>query len=484
MKSGGRLEPIVYLKPLEKAATVPRNTLNRNSPALNSLNRAATQQRSTTSRKLDLILILYPDGDSNCGRAMIASAEDSEPEAPALRRSIGFWLLVLYGMGTMVGAGFFALSGEVAGEAGMQAPLAFGLAGLLALFSALAFAELSSRIPHAGGSARYLETAFNQRWLSAAAGWMIITTGIVSAATLAVATIRFLGDFIDVPHDLTIVAVTLSLGAIAAWGVKQAVGLVVGICIVQIATLAYVTVAALGAPDAPVREVSALMPSLDTATWIGILGAAFLAFYAFIGFEDKVNMAEEVHDVRRSMPRALVLSLLLTTALYIVVSAALVLSIPTAELAAAGTPLAEAVRHHGDLAVGAIGVVSILSAVNSALVQIVMAARVGYGMANRGYAPGFLATIGRRSRTPWVGTVLATLLVVVLAVSFDLTTLANATSGVLLAVFATVNFGLWWMKGVDGDRLPEGQFSLPRFVPLLGALVSAAALIVKLVQVF
>jgi len=408
--------------------------------------------------------------------------DKSDDQAPALRRTIGFWLLVLYGMGTMVGAGFFALSGEVAGEAGMQAPLAFGLAGLLALFSALAFAELSSRIPHAGGSARYLETAFGRRWLSAAAGWMIITTGLVSAATLAVATVRFLGDFVDVPHDLTIIGVTLALGAVAAWGVKQAVGLVVGICIVQIVTLVYVAAAALSVPDAQVQDLAALMPSLEVATWIGILGAAFLAFYAFIGFEDMVNMAEEVHDVRRSMPRALVLSLLLTTALYIVVSTALVLSIPTDELAAAGTPLAEAVRHHGDLAVAVIGVVSILSAVNSALVQIVMAARVAYGMANRGYAPGFLATIGRRTQTPWIATLLATLVVAALAVSFELTTLANVTSGVLLAVFATVNLGLWWMKGFDQDRLPEGDFSLPRSVPLLGAVVSIAALAFKIVE--
>lgn len=408
--------------------------------------------------------------------------DENASEAPALRRTIGFWLLVLYGMGTMVGAGFFALSGEVAGEAGLQAPLAFGLAGLLALFSALAFAELSSRIPHAGGSARYLEEAFGRRGLSAAVGWMIITTGIVSAATLAVATVRFLGDIVDVPTQAAIVAVTLALGAVAAWGVKQAVGMVVGICLIQIAALGYVAAAAFGVPDASPPDPTALLPPLDVAAWTGILGAAFLAFYAFIGFEDMVNMAEEVHDVRRNMPRALVLSLLLTTGLYMLVSTALVLSIPTDRLAAAGTPLAEAVRHHGAVAVGAIGVVSILSAVNSALVQIVMAARVAYGMASRGYAPSFLGTIGRRTRTPWVATALATLLVAALAVSFDLTTLANATSGVLLAVFAMVNAGLWWMKGFDRDRLPDGRFSLPRFVPLIGAVVSIAALIFKFVS--
>jgi amino acid transporter len=402
-------------------------------------------------------------------------------DSPALRRTIGFWFLVLYGMGTMVGAGFYALSGKVAGQAGMHAPLAFGIAGLLALFSALAFAELSSRLPHAGGSARYLEAAFGRRWLSALTGWAIITTGIVSAATLVLATIRFVGDFAAVPADPAVVALALVLGGIAAWGVRQAVGVVVGISLIQIGALLYVAAAAGGAP-ANGGDPLALLPPLDVTAWTGILGAAFLAFYAFIGFEDMVNMAEEVRDVRRALPRAVVLSLVLTAGLYMLVSSALVLNVSPAALAEAKTPLAEAVRHHGPVAVAAIGIVSILSAVNSALVQLVMVARVAYGMANRGYAPAWLGRIGRRTRTPWLATVLATAVVALLAVSLELTTLANVTSGVLLAVFVAVNLGLWRLKGLPGDRRPEGRFSLPRALPLIGAAVSAAALIFKLLQ--
>jgi amino acid transporter len=142
----------------------------------------------------------------------LQDVDDGHDERPALKRAIGFPLLVLYGIGTMVGAGFFALSGEVAGKAGTHAPVAFGVAGLLALFSALAFAEWSSRLPHAGGSARYLEQAFGRRWLSAIVGWLIITTGVVSAATLVVATDRFLGDFVDWPDAPAIIAVTLAIG--------------------------------------------------------------------------------------------------------------------------------------------------------------------------------------------------------------------------------------------------------------------------------
>ncbi|KFZ30987.1 hypothetical protein IDSA_07915 [Pseudidiomarina salinarum] len=408
--------------------------------------------------------------------------KDKPESSGKLQRSIGFPMLVLYGMGTMVGAGFYALAGKVAGTAGLFAPIAFGLAGLLALFSALAFAELSSRIPHAGGSARYLEEVFGKQWLSAIVGWLIITTGIVSAATLTVATVRFIRDFVSLPEQLTLVAVALIMGGIAAWGVRQAVGVVAGICVLQIATLLYVVFGSATLPDPTAVSWAELLPPLESTAWLGILSAAFLAFYAFIGFEDMVNMAEEVKDVRTTMPWALILALILTALLYMVVSTALMLTIPPETLASAKTPLAEAVRHHGAWAVGAIGIISILSAVNSALVQIVMVARVAYGMAERDYAPAVLGRVSARTKTPWVATVLATLAIIVLALSLEMTTLANATSVVLLSVFTVVNIGLWWLKGRDKEQQPAGRFSLPRSVPLIGAGVSVAALLFKLWQ--
>ncbi|MDN7124169.1 APC family permease [Pseudidiomarina terrestris] len=398
-----------------------------------------------------------------------------------LQRTISFPMLVLYGMGTMVGAGFFALAGKVAGVAGMYAPVAFGIAGALALFSALAFAELSSRLPHAGGSARYIEEAFGKQWLSAVIGWMIIATGIVSSATLTVATVRFIQDFVSVPEQLSLVLVALLLGGIAAWGVRMAVGVVVAISLLQIVTLLYVVFASLTGPDSVHVEWTAIWPPLETTAWVGVLSAAFLAFYAFIGFEDMVTMAEEVRDVRESLPVALVFSLILAALLYMSVSAALVLTISPETLAEAKTPLAAAVQHHGTLAVSAIGVISILSAVNSALVQIMMVARVAYGMADRNYAPKVLGKVSKRTQTPWLATVLATLIIALFAATLELTTLANATSLVLLAVFSVVNFALWWLKGRDGKSKGK-HFNLPRSVPLFGALVSAAALLFKLTQ--
>lgn len=187
-------------------------------------------------------------------------------------------------------------------------------------------------------------------------GWLIIVTGVVSSATLTVATVRFIQDFVSVPEQFSMVLVALLLGAIAAWGVRMAVG----ISVLQIATLLYVVFASTTVPESTSVSWTELLPPLETAAWVGVLSAAFLAFYAFVGFEDMVTMAEEVRDVRENLPWALILSLILTALLYIIVSAALVFAIPPATLAEAKTPLAAAVRHHGTVAVAAIGVISIL----------------------------------------------------------------------------------------------------------------------------
>jgi len=133
-------------------------------------------------------------------------------DTPQLARSVRFPFLLVYGVGTMVGGGFYALSGKVAGQVGLHAPLAFGLPGLLALLSALSYAELAGRLPHSGGSARYVEHGFGSRRLSAVVGWLLIATGVISAATLAVATAGFLNDLVTVPQ---------TLANLALWRIKR-----------------------------------------------------------------------------------------------------------------------------------------------------------------------------------------------------------------------------------------------------------------------
>jgi amino acid transporter len=195
-----------------------------------------------------------------------------------------------------------------------------------------------------------------------------------------------------------------------------------------------------------------------------------------IGFEDMVTLAEEVKSVRRTLPIAIVVSILVTTLLYIMVSLVAVLSLDLKTLSASATPMAELVREQGRGASVALWAVSLMTGINGALVQLMMAARVAYGMARRNQAPSWLGVVHPRARTPVRATLGVGAVTLTLALMFPLTTLAKITSAILLLVFAGVNLALWRIKGLNPDKAGEGP-RYPRSIPLAGFAVSVSVLL-------
>jgi len=406
--------------------------------------------------------------------------KSNSAETGKLRRSLGLPMLVIYGVGTMVGGGFYALTGKVAGEAGMLLPWALLAASLIALLSAFAFAELSARMPLSAGEAHFVSRAFGRRWLSALVGWMVIATGVVSAATLSVAFAGFVQRFLALPDWILIVTAVFGLGLITAWGIRETAWLALGITVIETGGLLFILfVGGHNLADVPARW-GELTPSLALADWTGIFLGAYLAFYSFVGFEDLVNVAEEVKEPRRTMPRAILFSLLITSLLYVAVGLVTVLSASTKDLAAAESPLSVVL---GDwrLAGDAIAVVGMLAGLNGALVQVVMASRVLYGLAGKRHAPALFERVHPWTSTPWEATAAITAVVLLLALWFPLEGLAAATSSILLAVYALVNLSLWQIKGTD-PLPPEGAPNYPRWLPLLGACVTTAFLIFHMVS--
>lgn len=389
---------------------------------------------------------------------------------PGLKRSVTLPQLLFYGLGTMVGGGIYALTGKVAGEAGMFMPASFLLAGLLALVNGCTFAELSSRIPHSAGEASYTQAAFGRYWLSTAVGWLVIATGVVSAGTLSIATVGFLKDLVSIPHTAAILLLVTSLGLLAAWGIVESVFAVVIITVIEVGALVYII--AMGA--AQLESLSSrwpeLVPGLGPGTLAGLWSGAFLGFYAFIGFEDMVNIGEEVQRPRRSLPLAIMLSVGVTLLLYIAVTTIAVLAVDPEVLSATNTPLAT-VLSGGEAGRRAqwLVIVSLLAGVNGALVQIVMASRVIYGLAGSRGALRMLAKVSRRTRTPLAATLLVTLIVAALALWLPLTTLARITSGAILIVFGLLNLSLWHIKR-RGDEMPADCWQVPLAVPAFGFL--------------
>lgn len=400
----------------------------------------------------------------------------SQTGGQELRRSISLPLLVLYGLGTMVGAGFYALLGKVAGQAGMLAPLAFVVSALVALASAFAFAELSARYPYSAGEARYVMEGFGRRWLSVLVGLGVIMTGVVSAATIATAFVGFLQDLVPAPATPTIIVLVAGLGLLAAWGILESVWFVNLISVLTVAGLLYVVALSTDALAQLPARWPEFKAELEFSSLAGVLSGGFLGFYAFIGFEDMVNNAEEIKGVERNLPIGIFAALGLTLVLYLAVSLSAVLSVRPERLAEAATPLALVVAEDGGwFSRTGIVLVSLIAGVNGALVQIIMAARVTYGLTRTSRRLGFLGHVNPKTRTPARATALVSLGVLALALFFPMVGLARMTSTIVMGVFAMVNLALVVIK--LNDPAPHGPGPrFPIWLPGLGFVVCLAVL--------
>jgi APA family basic amino acid/polyamine antiporter len=257
----------------------------------------------------------------------------SAPPAPAtLRRVLGTPLLVFYGLGVIIGAGIYVLVGSVVGAAGGAAPWSFLLAGVLAGLTGLSYAELAVRFPEAAGAAAYVKEAFGSDRLSQLTGLAVAAVVIVSTASIARGSVGYVQAFASWPDAAIAGGVVLLFTAVACLGVRDSVGLAAVMTITEIGGLLLVVAAGWPALQTMPGRIGELMPGTEPAAWAGVAVGAFLAFFAFIGFENLANMAEEARDPERSLPRAILVSLGLSSLLYAGVTVAAVLALPLAEL--------------------------------------------------------------------------------------------------------------------------------------------------------
>lgn len=382
----------------------------------------------------------------------------------ALKRRIGLPLLVTYGVGVMVGAGIYVLVGAVAGQAGIWAPLSFAIAGLVAAPTALSYAELSARIPEAAGESAYVEEGLGLHGLAVLIGLAIVAAGTISSAAVLRGGTGYLLGLIDWPFAWVIVALGLILTLIAIAGVLESLAFAGLLTLVEVVGLGLVIWAGFSVESHV--DWSATPPA-----WAGVGIAASLAFFAFIGFEDIVNMAEEVRDPARTLPRAIILSLAITTGLYMLVSVAAIRAVPPDMLAATERPLALVWEAGTGRAAAFLSIIAVLAALNGALAQIVMAARVLFGLGKRSPALAVFHRAHGRLGTPVLATVLVGVAMVGAALVLPVADLAEMTSLILLAVFVVVNMSLIRLKA----RVPQAPFRVPVWVPWAGLLAALAA---------
>lgn len=390
-------------------------------------------------------------------------------------------MLTLYGIGNIVGAGVYVLVGKIAEPAGYLSVLAFLLAALVAFCAALSYAELASRFPVSAGVSVYLYEAFKKRRLSTVIGLMLVGAGIVSSATLLKGFAGYFQSLTGISPWLSSIIVAGLLIVIMLRGIKESVNAAALLTIIEVGGLLFLVGAIFFVqPDAfslYLNNFSSDIARLDILGFAGIISAAFIAFYAFVGFEDMVNVAEEVKQPQKAFPKAILLSLGIVTGLYIIVAIAALGILTPAALGSSTAPLADVFKAatHNDATV--IIVISLLATLNGVLVNVIMGSRFLYGMAKHAWIPKWFSHVSKK-RVPSRGILLVGISALGASLLLPIEHLAQATSLLLLCVFFAANISLVVVRRQQSS-LARLKIS-PAFMPWVGAIASLALLLGQL----
>jgi amino acid transporter len=403
----------------------------------------------------------------------------TERERPELHRSIGPVQLALYGLGSMLGAGIYGLIGKAAGQVGNAVWLAFVVALIAALLTALSYASLGSRYPRAAGAAYVTERAFNLPLLSFVVGLALVCSGLTSVATQSrvfAANLATLFHLDSIPLWWLALGFLLVLAGIVFRGTRESMWVNVLCTLVEASGL--ILVVAVGISHWGSVDYLEMPPdAADQGEGLVLVQGAVLTFFAFIGFEDTFNVAEECRDPKR-IPLGLILAMSMAAVLYIAVAVTAVSVVPWPELAEAPGPITEVVNRAAPLIPPIVFTgITLFAVANTALVNYVTASRLIYGMADQGLLPLRFGDVHADRRTPHIAIAALFLVAAPLALFGTIAELAAATVLLLLLVFTVVNGALFVLKGRKGEQ--PGYFEIPRIIPALGALVCMALIVVR-----
>ncbi|MFF3291810.1 APC family permease [Streptomyces sp. NPDC003023] len=409
--------------------------------------------------------------------ATSASAPAQSPDGqPALKRAIGPKLLILFVIGDILGTGIYATTGKVAGKVGGALWLPFAIGFVVAILTAASYVELVGKYPKAAGAALYTQKAFKVPFLTFIVAFMVMCSGLSSASAAARA---FSGDYFQeftdaIPPTLIAIVFIVVLAGLALRGVSESVKTNVVLTVVELTGLMVIlgigAWAVLTGEGEPSRLGEFEASGTGYALITGVLGATALGFFAFVGFEDSVNMAEETHDPVRTFPRAIFIGVAVTGTIYVLVALVSSLLVDYRTLEGSSGPLLEVVKAGGvDFPPKLFALIALFAVTNSALINIMMASRLCYGLANERVLPRAMGKVLRKRRTPITGIVFVTLLAIGLVSTGEIAGLGDTTAFLLLCVFAVVNVAVLVLRR---DRVEHRHFRTPTVLPVLGAITA------------
>jgi amino acid transporter len=400
---------------------------------------------------------------------------------PTLKRVMGPWLLLLFIIGDVLGTGIYALTGQVAKQVGGAAWLPFVVAFAVALITAFSYLELVTKYPRAAGAALYTHKAFDLHFVTFLVAFAVMCSGLTSASTAARAfSANFTHAFgLDRAGGIGITVLGLAfmavIGAINFRGVGESLKMNVVLTCVELSGLLIIIAVGLTAIAAGQGNVSRVLEFRTTSDggWFWpVIAATTLAFFAMVGFEDSVNMAEESKDPTRIFPKVLLAGLLITGLIYVLVSISAITLVPAQQLGEGETPLLKVVEAGAPwFPVGIFAFITMFAVANTALINMLMASRLIYGMGREGVLPAAFGRVHAGRRTPYVAIAFTTLLAFALITFVGaVPALGGTTALLLLCVFVVVNVAVLVLRR---DRVGHEHFTTPTFLPILGVLSCA-----------
>lgn len=408
--------------------------------------------------------------------AMSGGTPGSE-QNPGLKRVMGPKLLLFFVVGDILGTTIYSLTGEIAGKVGGALWIPFLVSFVVAFLTAFSYLELVGKYPSAGGAPLYVHRAFGVHFVTFLIAFAVMCSGITSASSAAEG---FSGDYLSaiipgIPSGLVAILFLVLLAAINFQGVSESVKMNVVLTVIELVGLGIVVLLGLYAllggstnPDLAPDPSRLVEFNPETSPLLAITSATALAFFAMVGFEDSVNMAEETRDPAKNFPRALLLGLCITAAIYLVIALITSTLVPTHELADSSAPLLLVVQAAAPwFPPAAFSILALFAVTNTALINMMMASRLVYGMANERIIPKQFGLVHRTRLTPWVSILFTSIIAIALVSSLDIGSLGSTTSLLLLMVFAVINVAVLVLRR---EKVEHQHFTAPTWVPVLGAL--------------
>lgn len=396
---------------------------------------------------------------------------ETNEESTSLKRVFGLPALIIYGVGDILGAGIYAVIGDITKPSGSLVWASFILAMVVAAFTALSYAELGGRLPRCGGVAHFVHQAFRIEWLSVLVGWLMFCTCLVSMATISKAFAGYLMATLPfLPEWFLVIALFAALGYVNFRGMKESSLLNLICTSIEVSGLLIVILVAsvyLFGGSTANTPVTFSAPALG---WAGIINGASIAFYAFIGFEDIVNVAEEVKNPERNVPRGIVLSLAIAGLIYIAISWLAVQVMNPADLAASNAPLLGVVSlAQPNFPKLIFTFIPLFAVLNTALLNFVTASRLVFGMAREGLIPAWAGKLHPERATPYRAILVILAIVISIALGGTRELLAGTTATLILVMFVLTNLSLLVIK----RREPSiSGFQVPLVIPAIAILLN------------